>query len=324
MKQNKKSTGVQGPHCWVVRPKPYHEDRMADFLWDGIVALGWKGLGNLKGCNRAEIKKRLLLNWDGQPSAQDVGRVATEFHRLANEMTGGDLVIVPQEADVHIAVVRGPYEYVPGRGKNALEQRVPVEYRAKVERKLFLAEAGGHFVQNSLYEFSGDGDAVRRMARVAPANSMASPPELPAMHQEFSGISVYTPAHDPVIVEHRHGRVCKALQEAVESLGHPCGKDTKRDLYIVDRKGAMQLLFEIKVYHDPYDIYTAVGQLFCHCATHGEKASKIAVLPEGLSKDCAKILMQLGIAVQPYRESADDITFPGLATLVERALVGKV
>jgi predicted Mrr-cat superfamily restriction endonuclease len=106
MSQNKK--------LWVIRPEPNFTNRLEAFIDSGMVAIGWPSVGNLGGgLNRENLAERLTHTYvhylDEQKS--DLAVAAGVLDRFVNQINVGDIILVPNDDDVYLAQVQGPYEY---------------------------------------------------------------------------------------------------------------------------------------------------------------------------------------------------------------------
>ncbi len=116
------------------------------FLKEGIVALGWSGMGDLSklAADRAAFKTKMR---EAHPDAKD-GQIAVWaglLYRFVHEMKPGDYVAYPSKSDrkIHLGRVDGDYRYdsKPGRG-----------YANVRAVKWLKAYPRSHFTQGALYE----------------------------------------------------------------------------------------------------------------------------------------------------------------------------
>ncbi|MDR2354333.1 MAG: hypothetical protein LBF22_14480 [Deltaproteobacteria bacterium] len=103
-------------HLWVIRPEPNFIDRLADFLEFGMVAIGWPGMGDLRGCvTREDFATRLCGTYEHYSNElkSDLAVAAGILDRFVNKINIGDLVLVPYQENVFIGEVTGDYVFRP-------------------------------------------------------------------------------------------------------------------------------------------------------------------------------------------------------------------
>lgn len=110
----------------------------------------------------------------------------------------------------------------------------------------------------------------------------------------------------------KHGAIVNALREAVEAAGlGVCSNDRQRDLIVRSEDGRTALV-EVKVIGDPYDVYTALGQLTLHSRGFPSPPQMIAALPLTVAKQWAPALAPLGIRVLAYKSGGARVKFDDL------------
>jgi predicted Mrr-cat superfamily restriction endonuclease len=117
---------------WVIRPEPNFTNRLDAFIETGMVAIGWPSLGNLGGgLNRDALATRLTDTYvhylDEQKS--DLAVAAGVLDRFVNQINEGDVILVPNDDDVYLAQVLGPYEYHEELSGNSPEAGYPHWHR---------------------------------------------------------------------------------------------------------------------------------------------------------------------------------------------------
>jgi predicted Mrr-cat superfamily restriction endonuclease len=116
----------------VIRPEPNFINRLDAFIDSGMVAIGWPAVGNLGGgLNRTDLSERLTSTYvhylDEQKS--DLAVAAGVLDRFVNQIQESDIILVPNEDDVYLAQVMGPYEYHPELSENTPEAGYPHWHR---------------------------------------------------------------------------------------------------------------------------------------------------------------------------------------------------
>lgn len=120
----------------------------------------------------------------------------------------------------------------------------------------------------------------------------------PTFNPECTTDSSYTRSLKEVDVKRTHGLVVRALKEAVQS-GFKAGNDRQRDLFCVDKRGRVRVLFEVKTSIDTTAVYTGVGQLMLH-GQPSNTARKVLVIPGRPKRALGTALDALGILVLSY------------------------
>lgn len=95
-------------NAWLVRPYPHDNPRITEFRQDSIVAIGWPGIGDLTGKSREDIKQIL----SGSPyklSGLALGNAYATIDIFVNRMNLGDIVLVPDGADIFFAEICSNY-----------------------------------------------------------------------------------------------------------------------------------------------------------------------------------------------------------------------
>ncbi|WP_180230902.1 restriction endonuclease [Bacillus toyonensis] len=105
-------------NAWIVRPFPHGINRMKEFLTkyeqqtagNGIVAIGWPGIGNLSSISKREEVKTAV---EGKHlySAKALGQKVGVIYRFVCEINIGDYVLVPDGGFVHIGRIASDYKY---------------------------------------------------------------------------------------------------------------------------------------------------------------------------------------------------------------------
>jgi predicted Mrr-cat superfamily restriction endonuclease len=103
-------------NIWVIRPEPNFTDRLEAFISKGMVAIGWPAVGDLGGgLDRFALAQRLLktyVHYSGDQKTELPVAVGV-LDRFVNQISAGDVVLVPHDKVVYLAEVIGPYEYHP-------------------------------------------------------------------------------------------------------------------------------------------------------------------------------------------------------------------
>ncbi|MCD9020321.1 hypothetical protein [Cohnella silvisoli] len=84
-------------------------DRMAEFLKENFVSIGWPGIGDLENVGKDEIQKRLaeVYHYQGQELTERLGEVSLFTHTMQD----GDYVLISDSESVYLGD-GGDYYYV--------------------------------------------------------------------------------------------------------------------------------------------------------------------------------------------------------------------
>jgi len=110
---------MNSPKAWGMRANPHGVNRMGEFLRDEIVALGWPGVGSLKGKDIDDLKAVLRRAYKIR-DARELGRSAGLLDTFINRVSIRDYVVVPSPEDgsVFVGGFRSEYRYVKSKEKD--------------------------------------------------------------------------------------------------------------------------------------------------------------------------------------------------------------
>ena len=98
-----------------------------------------------------------------------------------------------------------------------------------------------------------------------------------------------------------HGLIVNSLERRLKSKGLLTGSSKPMDLYVLNKKGEIEKLFEIKTDSTIGSCYEAIGQLLFRSNELDIKPVLIAVFPNTLAKEYELVFEKLGINVLRYR-----------------------
>lgn len=101
-------------NAWLVRPNPQGYDRMKEFLKQGIVAIGWSGIGDLSNLSQDNIRRRLSdppYNY----SSLELGNTYATIDLFVKQMATGDYVLVPHGHSIYFAKIESNYLFDSSR-----------------------------------------------------------------------------------------------------------------------------------------------------------------------------------------------------------------
>jgi predicted Mrr-cat superfamily restriction endonuclease len=92
-----------------LKANPHEIDRMAEFLKDNFICIGWPGLGDLENVSKDELRDKLARVYKvvGQELEDRLEEISTFVHAMQD----GDYVLVANDDSVHLGDL-GDYYYV--------------------------------------------------------------------------------------------------------------------------------------------------------------------------------------------------------------------
>lgn len=103
--------------AWLMRPFPHEKNRINEFKSNNIVAVGWPLIGDLTGKSREDIKSIL----QGPPynyTSLQLGNAYATVDILVNQMSIGDLALIPNGDDIYFAEINSDYKYDQSKDSN--------------------------------------------------------------------------------------------------------------------------------------------------------------------------------------------------------------
>lgn len=96
--------------AWLVRPVAHNKNRLDKFKSDNIVAVGWPLIGDLSNKSRSDIKN-ILREDPYNFSGLQLGNAYPSLDILVNQMSVGDLVLIPNGDDIYFGKIDSDYIY---------------------------------------------------------------------------------------------------------------------------------------------------------------------------------------------------------------------
>jgi hypothetical protein len=163
----------------------------------------------------------------------------------------------------------------------------------------------GHFVHEV--------ERVKRLLTAAPVKAAGKPKvPRPSFSPEFAGKRQSYHHEGAVEADARHGLVVGEMARFLRERQISHGNDRNRDLYVLDMRGRVTILFEAKTAVDSTSIYTAVGQLMLNGKAEATDPRRVLVVPAHPDQRTGNALDALGIDVVTYRWLDDTPVFTGL------------
>lgn len=117
-------------------------------------------------------------------------------------------------------------------------------------------------------------------------------------NEEFSGKKKINKSES----EHKcdHGLVVNSLKSILANKKYTLANDVNRDLYILESKNRIKIVFEFKTDLMSQSIYKAVGQLLLNNIVLPNDPKKVLVVPVGINNKIKSALEKLGIKVLEF------------------------
>jgi hypothetical protein len=264
-------------------------------VWGHFGKGGGNRFWNPFGVDDARVKERVVNSVQINPS------------RLGHMNTGGAFLSDPASESVFLAHSGRLGGRSSGQGTSFLTQFETITVNIGESKKPYtiIGEINDASLNARIADFVAAAAAFKSSkAKKANTKKAKSNPEKPG-NDEYAGTLAYR-RKGYVETVRLHGRVFKALKDALRLRGVTASRDVYRDLFYT--KNGRQVLFEIKTSTTPQHIYTAVGQLMMHGIAKTQSASCFVVLP-AIPGTHAKKLRTLGIGVISYRETSKGLVF---------------
>jgi len=98
-----------------------------------------------------------------------------------------------------------------------------------------------------------------------------------------------------------HGLVVTELEQQLRLMEFVAGNRHPMDLYVLDSKGQITFLFEVKTDSTSTSCYEAAGQLLFYSAKLAKKPRLVAVFPDSLNKEFIDTFEEIGLQTLTYR-----------------------
>ena len=122
----------------------------------------------------------------------------------------------------------------------------------------------------------------------------------PGFVPEFSGVRRPYSLTGVIEANADHGNVVDALAKSVEKLGYVACNDRARDLFTLDERKSIAVLFEVKTDVTRQSIYAGVGQLLLNGGVANHSPRMILVVPGRPEPNTRAALGSIGISVLAY------------------------
>ncbi len=109
-----------------------------------------------------------------------------------------------------------------------------------------------------------------------------------------------------------HGVIVDELYDLLKSKGYQPYNNDQRDLYLLNKKGVVTHLFEVKSNKSTTSIYTGIGQLMFYGAIDNILPKRFLVLPDDVDERTLSALKKIGIDVISFGWKNDKPKFYGL------------
>ena len=116
-------------------PFPEGEDKFNEFKEKGFVSIGWWELLSVKKLTREQIKERYMETYP--TSTVHASRLVASYFIKLQEMTPGDVILIPYSGEYHFFEVEGKYFFDNEEQDIALKQRIKVKFIKKLNKNSF-------------------------------------------------------------------------------------------------------------------------------------------------------------------------------------------
>ena len=140
----------------------------------------------------------------------------------------------------------------------------------------------------------------------------------PGFVPEFSGVRRPYSLTGVIEANADHGNVVDALAKSVEKLGYVACNDRARDLFTLDERKSIAVLFEVKTDVTRQSIYAGVGQLLLNGGVANPSPRMILVVPGRPEPNTRAALGSIGISVLAYEWRSHE---PVISNLELRSLM---
>jgi hypothetical protein len=164
-----------------------------------------------------------------------------------------------------------------------------------VSRLVLIAELGSVRFPYQIAHFVHEVQRIKGEVGKPKPNSQLSK----TFKKEFSGKRKYSVGK--IEAECDHGLVVDKLEQQLRLMGFVAGNSHPMDLYVLDPKGQITVLFEVKTDSTSTSCYEAVGQLLFYSAKLAKKPQLVAVFPESLDREFIDIFEEIGLQALTYR-----------------------
>lgn len=113
-----------------------------------------------------------------------------------------------------------------------------------------------------------------------------------------------------------HGIIVNSLALILEEEGLEIGNDLYKDLYVLDKQGALSYVFEVKSDLSLGNIYSGIGQLLFNSVELSNKIKLILVLPEKPDENILSKLKKIGIHCLYYKWVNQNPYFSNLKDII--------
>jgi hypothetical protein len=150
----------------------------------------------------------------------------------------------------------------------------------------------GHFVREV--------ERVKALLTATEDRRSTGAPPRTRFSPEFAGKRRPYLMEGAVEADAKHGLVVEEIARLLAERNRRYANDRNRDLYILDGRGRMTHLFEVKTGVDSTSVYTAVGQLMLNGEAEAAVPRRMLILPARPDRKTAAALAKLGIEVVTY------------------------
>jgi hypothetical protein len=199
----------------------------------------------------------------------------------------------------------------PGIGKELFKdnywgKKVMVSDGEREEEYALIGDVNSSRFPYQVREFILAVDKIKKMG--TGEIKKIEPKEKSGFTPEFSGKRRFK-LNKEIVSDSDHGYVVGELARLLEAKNLTIGNDRNRDLYILDKKGNILTLFEVKTDTQTGSLYSGVGQLLLNSFLREKRPKLVLVIPEQMDHNIEEGLRGMGIECLTYQLETKGVSF---------------
>ncbi|MFH1422348.1 MAG: hypothetical protein ABIH42_06505 [Planctomycetota bacterium] len=196
--------------------------------------------------------------------------------------------------------------------RNYIGKLTPVEDGERVSRVAPIGKLKSIKLPIQIKGFIDEVNRIKNLSISEPQKLI--PSKTYGFSEEYSKIRQYKVSTN-IETSCDHAVIVNELSKKLKALGYQIGNDQCRDLFILNNKKQISVVFEVKSDVSTTNTYTAIGQLLLNNVDLKNKPDLFFVNSEDIPEDLIKKLLKLGIKTLKYVWKDDTIIFNELNKL---------